>query len=185
MASLEGRTPSFSRPPPPPGHHGQGFGQQSNLGRNPRGKRNRILRRNRQELRHASALGQVDANHLLVEEGGISLIGVRGRMGDDIVNGHGVSEFGRTDSVTQGDHFAGSLVPHDHAGSPAAALAGEAMDVAAADADRLHLDQDLSRRRFGLGQSLQPHFPRCMKHNGLHGLRHRHPQQLNGLEPIV
>ena len=60
------------------------------------------------------------------------------------------------------------FVAHDHAGGPPSAFAGEAVHVASADPDRLHLDQYLPSFRFGLGQVLQRHFPWLLVYQRFH-----------------
>src|SRR5205085_3011244 len=106
--------------------------------------------------------------------------------GDDLLGHHVVADghvvpFGGT--LTQGGNRAGELVARHHGSLAVAApailapeehAAGEALDVAGADARGANLDQDLARSRLWPRDLLYPVIVRPMAHHGLHRLgRHR------------
>ncbi len=68
-----------------------------------------------------------------------------------------------------GDDRADGLVAHDLTRDAPPVLAGEAVEVGAADAGGGHLEQDLARARDRVGPILDGELPRTLVHQRLHG----------------
>src|SRR5688572_1838256 len=81
------------------------------------------------------------------------------------------------DAGAQRDDFSAELVAHDEAGRPRVGAVEKAVDVAAADADALDLQQDVARAGTRFGTVGEAHVPRAVEHGGQHGTYNaaRHP----------
>src|SRR5687767_13979222 len=83
---------------------------------------------------------------------------------------HLVTGARRADAGAQRDDFSAELVAHDEAGRPrVGAVEKASVDVAAADADALDLQQDVARAGTRFGTVGEAHVPRAVEHGGQHG----------------
>ena len=156
------------------GHRGR-LGQRRDVRPHPGGDGDGVVGGNGDVLGHRPAAGEIDADYLLVQEARIAFLRVRSMVGDDVVQGDRRAHRRSAGAGTQRRDAGADLVSHDHVRRPPAALTGEAVHVAAADADRVDRQQHFPVARFGLRQIDDAHRPRLLVQDRFHEAEHSGP----------